>query len=483
MSLSNILRTMNKKNLSYSLMAVVCTSVMTLCSCSKDKDIAPVVDPYNGREYVDLGLSVKWATYNIGATKPEEYGNYFAWGETTPKSVFSWDNYKFTADGGKTLTKYTGTDKSILGREDDAAAALWGGEWRMPTADEVNELFNNTTGEWIKEGNPEFAGVAGVKFTSNKPGYTDKYVFLPAAGCRFESELYGAGAVCYYWTSSLYDVDAHRAHRCVVRDTPEDPVRTDGRPGGHAIRPVCPAGKGSDEEGGSTPEKDKDVPTSHNGYECIDLGIRIDGKKLLFATCNVGASKPEEYGDYFAWGATAPYYTGYTMNGTSVTVTSWKEGLSDGYSQANTPFYSSGSGSDAIYTTYTAAGDVLSLEHDAAHATMGGDWRMPTTEEMRALYDNTTSSWTIDYNGTGISGHIFKGKGDYADRTLFLPCAGLFTGVTHSNNTNGYYWSSTLQNMSNGYNMVFTHGSGVSIQSYEPRYFGFSVRAVFTISK
>lgn len=478
---------MRKKILPHTSSVILCLAVMTLSSCRNSVvDDNLVTDSYNGHEYVDLGLSVKWAKYNIGATKPEESGYYFAWGETEPKSYFSWDNYKFTTDGGNTLTKYTGIDYSKLVREDDAAAVKWGGEWRMPTVEEFNELFNNCTGEWIKADNPEFGGVAGTKFTSNKPGYTDKYIFFPATGCRFGSELYGAGVICYNWTSTLYDADAHRAHRSVLRDSPEDLFRSDGRPGGHPIRAVCPSGRSTDTDN-TTPDPQNDdttpVPTSHNGYECIDLGIRIDGKKLLFATCNVGASSPEKYGDYFAWGATEPYYTGYTMDGTSVTVTSWKDGLSEGYSWANAPFYSSGSGSDAIYTTYTNAGDVLSLEHDAAHANMGGDWRMPTIEEMRALYDNTTTSFTPDYNGTGIAGQIFSGKGDYADRALFLPCAGIFMGLSHSNPLNGYYWSSMLQNSSSGRNMTFTNSSGVTIQGYNYRHLGFTVRAVFVLSE
>ena len=478
---------MKKKILPHTSSVILCLAVMTLSSCRNSVvDDNLVTDSYNGHEYVDLGLSVKWAKYNIGATKPEESGYYFAWGETEPKSYFSWDNYKFTTDGGNTLTKYTGIDYSKLVREDDAAAVKWGGEWRMPTVEEFNELFNNCTGEWIKADNPEFGGVAGTKFTSNKPGYTDKYIFFPATGCRFGSELYGAGVICYNWTSTLYDADAHRAHRSILRDSPEDLIRSDGRPGGHPIRAVCPSGRSTDTDS-TTPDPQNDdttpVPTSHNGYECIDLGIRIDGKKLLFATCHVGARSPEKYRDASAWGATEPYYTGYTMDGTSVTVTSWKDGLSEGYSWANAPFYSSGSGSDAIYTTYTNAGDVLSLEHDAAHANMGGDWRMPTIEEMRALYDNTTTSFTPDYNGTGIAGQIFSGKGDYADRALFLPCAGIFMGLSHSNPLNGYYWSSMLQNSSSGRNMTFTNSSGVTIQGYNYRHLGFTVRAVFVLSE
>ena len=215
-----------------------------------------------------------------------------------------------------------------------------------------------------------------------------------------------------------------------------------------------------------------------DGHGYVDLGIRIDGKKILFATCNVGADSPEEYGDYFAWGATEPYYTGYTMNGTTLTVTSWKDGKRTGYTQANAPFYSSGTGSDAIYTEYTAVADVLADEHDAASANMGGEWRMPTYEEMYALYNNTTHAWTDNYNNTGIKGLIFTGKEDYANSSLFLPAAGNFGGTSYVNGGScGRYWSRMLYNSTDGCVFYF-YGGSVSLQSTSVRYLGLSVRAV-----
>ncbi|MBQ8116282.1 MAG: hypothetical protein IJ145_09220 [Prevotella sp.] len=219
-----------------------------------------------------------------------------------------------------------------------------------------------------------------------------------------------------------------------------------------------------------------------NGHGYVDLGIRVDGKKLLFATCNVGAENEYDYGDYFAWGATEPYYTGYTMNGITPTVTSWKDGKSYGYAQANTPFYSSGTSYDAIYTKYTD-GDVLAAEDDAASVQWGADWRMPTTEEMQALYDNTTSTWTANYNNTGIKGRIFTGKGNYANSSLFLPAAGDFDGTSYENGGSyGFYWSSTLGSSTSGRFLHF--GSGfVNPQLSNGRFYGFGVRAVRAVSE
>ena len=156
----------------------------------------------NGHEYVDLGLSVKWATCNVGASKPEEYGDYFAWGETTPKSTYDWSTYKYCNGSFDSLTKYnnkssygTVDNKTTLELSDDAARANWGGSWRMPTKAEQDELREKCTWTWTTQN-----GVSGYKVTSKINGNS---IFLPAAGCRLDSSLYGAGSYGYYWSSSL----------------------------------------------------------------------------------------------------------------------------------------------------------------------------------------------------------------------------------------------------------------------------------------
>ena len=123
-------------------------------------------------DYVDLGLSIKWATRNVGAAGPEEIGGYYSWGETeTKRSPLT---YKFS-DGQGGLTKYDGTDgKSVLDPEDDVAHVKWGGSWRMPTSDEITELIENCTWTWASVN-----GEIGFLITSNKPGYTDRSIFLP----------------------------------------------------------------------------------------------------------------------------------------------------------------------------------------------------------------------------------------------------------------------------------------------------------------
>ena len=163
----------------------------------------------DSHEYVDLGLSVLWATCNVGADNCYDYGDYFAWGETTGynsgKTSFSWDTYFDTTDGGSTFSKYSTSAKTVLDKEDDAAYANWGGKWRMPTGSELQVLCNtkNCIWTWYDAGNSEFNGVAGYKVQSLKQGYTDKYIFLPAAGYLRGSSLSYAGSCGYYWSSSL----------------------------------------------------------------------------------------------------------------------------------------------------------------------------------------------------------------------------------------------------------------------------------------
>ena len=160
---------------------------------------APATGTENGHEWVDLGLSVKWATCNVGATKPEEYGNYYAWGETKTKTAYDWSTYFDTTDGGSTFTKYTTDGKTVLDLEDDAARANWGGAWRMPTDAEWTELLENCTRTWTNDYNG--TGVAGRIVTSKINGNS---IFLPAAGSRNDESLGDAGYYGRYWSSSLF---------------------------------------------------------------------------------------------------------------------------------------------------------------------------------------------------------------------------------------------------------------------------------------
>ena len=161
----------------------------------------------NGHGYVDLGLpsGLKWATCNVGATSPKEYGDYYAWGETEPNTNYDWSTYKWCDGSETTLTKYninssygTVDNKTVLELADDAARANWGGVWRMPTDAEWTELRENCTWTWTSDYNG--TGVKGRIVTSNINGNS---IFLPAAGSRDNDGLDLAGIYGLYWSSSL----------------------------------------------------------------------------------------------------------------------------------------------------------------------------------------------------------------------------------------------------------------------------------------
>ena len=157
-------------------------------------------------EYVDLGLSVKWAKCNVGAEKETDAGLYFAWGETTGYTAsqvgtdkrFSWSDYKY-GNSSSNLTKYNQSDgKTVLESADDAATQIMGGDWRMPTEADFQELLNGTTNKWIANYNG--SGVKGWKFTSSN----GNSIFIPAAGRCRDGSVDNVGYDGSVWSSPLY---------------------------------------------------------------------------------------------------------------------------------------------------------------------------------------------------------------------------------------------------------------------------------------
>lgn len=162
----------------------------------------PVPDPYNGHDYVDLGLpsGTKWATMNVGASSPEGYGKYFAWAETENKSKYNWSTYKYSDNGSSSVfTKYNTTDgKTVLDTEDDAASVNMGGQWHTPTREQFNELLNTTyvTRTWVTNYQGTYKN--GMLFTSVADN--TKTLFLPAAGVYSGGSTYENGQKGNYWT-------------------------------------------------------------------------------------------------------------------------------------------------------------------------------------------------------------------------------------------------------------------------------------------
>lgn len=192
----------------------------------------------NGYECVDLDLSVKWATMNVGASKAEDYGSYFAWGETYTKTIYDWNTYQHHNSSLGGITKYNTRsnhgsvdNKTQLDLKDDAASANWGGAWRMPSDAELTELRTECIWTWITQN-----GVNGYKVTSKSNGNS---IFLPAAGMRLDGNLYYASDKGYYRSSSL--CTGNPSYTWSVMFDSSDVSRYDGgRANGYSVRPVCP---------------------------------------------------------------------------------------------------------------------------------------------------------------------------------------------------------------------------------------------------
>ena len=424
-------------------------------------------------ETVDLGLpsGVKWATCNVGATKPEEYGGYYAWGEIEEKDDYSWSTYKWCNGTNDSMTKYctsasfgTVDNKTVLEPEDDVAHVKWGGSWRMPTKAEQVELCKNCTWTWTT-----LNGVNGYQVT----GPNGNSIFLPAAGCRYGTEVNYRGYYGYYWSSSL-DNYSNYAYNLYFYASGYDWGYNDGF-GGRSVRPVCSGTtvpvenytvsvssdvngtvsiEGTDEKSitvsadetvtvTATPAdgykfvgwfvEGVDAPISTdaaytfavtanislvakfesfvefiNGYGYVDLGL---SSGLKWATCNVGATSPEEYGGYYAWGE-IDEKTDYSWS-----TYKWCNGTYD----SMTKYCTSASFGTVDNKT------VLEPEDDVAHVLWGDDWRMPTFMEIQELLLECTWTWTTL---NGVNGYRVTGPNG---NSIFLPV----TGVQG-------YWSSTL---------------------------------------
>ena len=229
----------------------------------------------NGHEYVDMGNGLKWATCNVGAEKPEDYGDYFAWGDTVPyyqkgysqenpcthwidgKDGYNYKNYSFmeiNKASWDSITKYTFADGQKDGTlwydgdtfigdgktsfadydyVDDAARANWGGDWRTPTDAEWTWLRENCTWTWTTQ-----SGVNGMLVRSNIAGYKDNTIFLPAAGWRCDTFFSSAGSSGNYWSSSLCESFSNGAEYVYFFKN-EVRRKESSRFYGHSIRPVA----------------------------------------------------------------------------------------------------------------------------------------------------------------------------------------------------------------------------------------------------
>ena len=510
--------------------------------------VSPSDTTSSNHDYVDLGLpsGTLWAAYNVGATKPEEFGDYFAWGETETKNVYSAETYKYgTAKMGEydfleldSLWKYNfgnehpGTidNLSTLLPEDDAATANWGKEWRMPTNEEMIELKENCYVVKKRDYKNKVNGMIffKAKRTDDKGRFVDEYdsyysmsdphIFFPAAdrytdwSSRDGSSFYG-----YYLSSSLRE---ERENVALGLDFDGYGVYADGgmsRQYGYPVRAVRaqkPERKiftvnfyTSDSvliesqkvmEFTSAkeilpPAKDDHVFVGWStSVECVssDLSVYAQYKSILmedvhpyvdlglpsgtlWATYNVGATKPEQYadyGDFFAWGDVVPDrdFTWYSYK----------------YGKAQLQWDLYGLTKYNFEGGYPSSIDRLSTllpEDDAATVSWGVYWRMPTSEELRELIENCEYSW-IEVDG--VYGAKFTGPNG---NSVFFSASGYCEGISgyspresfsSKEGAVGFYWSSSLNEKNNAVAYVLTFDENGVKRDDDARYKGSPIRAV-----
>ncbi len=410
-------------------------------------------------EYVDLGLpsGTLWATYNIGASKPEEVGDYFSWGETEKKDYYNWSSYKWciSNNGGLDfLTKYNSGHRyngkidnlQTLLTQDDVASAKWGSEWRMPTNEEFQELIDNCQYSWTK-----YNGVYGAKFTAPN----GNSMFLPVGGYYESSTIFDADNRGFYWSSSLVNEYEFCALNVFFRSEGIN-INIGNRRLGFPVRSVrCEKKLPSDTTGTVN-------DTTSVKYEYVDLGLPSG---TLWAKFNVGATKPEEYGDYFAWGETKPKEV-------------YDESTYKWYDSNSILKYNTGLESNS-YPPTVVSGTIDNLttllpEDDAATANWGLDWRMPTKEELEELVNNCKFSWT-EING--VSGAKYTASNG---KSIFIPAAEFQYGSFHNVSSGKYafiFSSSIHQKFLRVSHYLLSTENGPVIEGYN-RENGYPVRPV-----
>lgn len=389
------------------------------------------LEPTEGA-YIDLGLpsGTLWASCNVGANSPEEAGGYYAWGETDEKEDYSIETsltyYKYESD---LLSRGIIDENRQLTASYDVATVKLGKNWRMPTELESQELFEHCTWEWTT-----LNGVDG----SMVIGPNGNAIFFPAVEYRYETSSPQIGYLGYYWSATpKIDTDCELAFSFSISKTfPQAHGVYEQRYLGCPVRPIY------------------DPQPTEPVAEAVDLGLSVK-----WASFNVGATKPEEYGGYYAWGETEEkeeYFWG-TYN--------WCKGT-------NTSIFK--------YCTNSEYGTVdnktiLDPEDDVAHVKWGGTWRMPTQAEFQELAEKCTWTWTEQ---NGISGQLVTSSNG---NSIFLPAAGYRNGTDlGGRGLRGRYWSAALSEdgSNRAYGLNFGNGDSLCNFLCYYRFYGLTVRPV-----
>ena len=531
--------------------------VLTIVSCKNNDSVSDLDGKINGYGYVDLNLpsGTLWATMNLGAKEVEDFGEYYAWGETEAKTVFSWYNYKYyEGEYGKRPKVFPGYDelkyigKEISNTKYDAAHVIMGDKWVMPTKAQIDELLDSSycNWTWVYNKNKE-----GFCVTSKLNG---KRIFLPAAGIR-ESDLssggcYQSSTLCedtpscnYYlnfsrgdhsiYGTSLYFGRTIRPVICATASSEPNVIsghpiynnkstatvlncqikgkwssvlnhgicwNTSGNPTvldnykveGHRGVPFYNIVINGLEEGKTyylRAYATNNVGTSYgeeivyvhcnnniladgqqNGHDYVDLGLPSGTK---WATMNIGASAPEDYGNFYAWGEIE---------------------TKEDYSWKTYKYFFDNNGNYVPYDDkwQVESGELTDIgnniagtEYDVAHMKWGDSWEIPTIAQMDELQNKEYCEWAWTFIN-GIEGYFITSK--LNGKSIFLPACGLFHSIYRNlMNKDGYYWLSTSETANTFYAdyLVFSSDSHTTrhkselFKDYNGRDHGRAIRPVF----
>lgn len=386
--------------------------------------------------YLDLGLTsgTLWATCNLGGENVWDFGDFYAWGETEKKTIFTWDSYKYSSGVNGCLTKYcnnatfgkNGFTDNILSLQlsDDVAALRCGEDCSLPSMAQWKELKENCTWTWTQNN-----GINGYQVKGNN----GNEIFIPAAGCYVVNNKVHDDFSGGYWSCELVG-DNPLEVKTFVFLSQKILLSSYARYIGMAIRPVC--------------------NNKRDGF--VDLGLPSG---IHWATANLDAENPWNCGKMYAWGEIE-----------SKNNYSWSS-------------YKHSDGSPVKFTKYSTHKDfgenqhidtVLQSVDDVATVKLGEGWCIPTFEQFDELIRECQWTWTTK---NGVNGYNIKGPNN---AVLFMPAAG---GLQMQNdsitpNVCGLYWSSSLNTKSCDYalKLVFYNGyAGIEVGS---RYYGYSIRPV-----
>jgi hypothetical protein len=337
----------------------------------------------------------------VGATKQEDYGNFYAYGEIEPKEEYTFENYKWRYEDWNEWDddeweKYFKLGATYTGTNYDVAHVKWGDKWRTPTKDEWDELINNCTWTWTG-----INGVTGALATSNITGNS---IFFPAAGNMVDADHTHDQLGCFLWTSSEYvqtDISEEcRNYRANIDSSNHSADGYDYPEVGFNVRAVY----GDYEE-----ELDEVVVPTDD--QMVDLGLSVK-----WAPFNVGASSSGSTGGYYCWGEVNEKQYSHVYN--------YK-------------YY------DPLIDSYVELPDHISgTDYDVAKVLWGNGWRLPTQAEFQELIDKCT--WTASTNGYTVTGPN--------GNSIFLKTDGMMTykGAPRETYLSGFYMSGDAMFRSNG---------------------------------